>query len=280
MHIPKVQQIITPQCKIPLRNAEKTLLGRAKKAQELSNVFQKKLLNIQKGTLSFDTLKKMILDLDGLDKISLKIESLDIKDCGAYIQSDLDVYKSDNSIADLEMFFTGYTMKFKEKEALITNDNADIVHETRHLLDYLCFPKTILLSNPEQWLDKNKTAKFKEVHSFIMSPNVYKPKKILGFIKVHTFEKDLKEKIKDFDNLTAIRYLQKRRYQIQSEMNAYRDYMLYYARQILQNPELIIAIPRYYIQNKNDFEFPEKLRVIKKVIKELIQKERVKIKSA
>ncbi len=44
------------------------------------------------------------------------------------------------------------------------------------------------------------------------------------------------------------------------------DYMLYYSRQILQNPRLLIGIPRYYLGNRNEFEFPEKMRVLKKVI--------------
>ena len=113
-----------------------------------------------------------------------------------------------------------------------------------------------------------------------MDPQEYEPKKILGFIKVHTFEKELKEKLKDFDNITAIRFLQKSRYKIQSEINAYNDYMLYYARQILQRPSLLIGIPKYYLGNRNEFEFPEKMRVLKKVIKELIQEERSKIKLA
>ena len=169
---------------------------------------------------------------------------------------------------------------FKTEDDIISNTNGEIVHEMRHLIDSLCFPKTLLYSNPEQWFDKDKTNKFNEIHSFIMEPNEYKPKKILGFIKIHTFEKELKEKIKDFDNITAIKFLQKRRYQIQSEINAYNDYMLYYCRKIPQNPSLLIGIPKYYLGNKNRFEFSEKMRVLKKIIKELIQQERSKFKSA
>ena len=245
-----------PTARITLSKSEKSVASRTRKAQELSNVLQKKLLNCPSGTFSFDDLKKMILGLDGLNGISLNIKPLDIKLAAAYIISDLDVFQSQRENYDKDYFFSGYTMRFKCKGDIISNSNGDIVHEVRHLLDYLCFPKTILISNPEQWSDKNKVAKLKELHSFIMDPGQYKPKKILGFIKIHTFEKELKEKLKDFDNITAIKFLQKSRYQIQSEMNAYNDYMLYYARQILQNPRLLIGIPKYYLGNRNEFEFP------------------------
>ena len=56
--------------------------------------------------------------------------------------------------------------------------------------------------------------------------------------------------------------------------------MLYYARQILQNPKLLIGIPKYYLGNRDEFEFPEKIHVLKKIIKELVQKERTKTKLA
>ena len=280
MYISKVRQMITQESRIVLSKSEKSLIGRAKKAQDLSNAFQKRLLKYPSGTFSFDALKKMILSLEGLENVSLNIQQLDREDCGAYIKTKLEVFDSYNGDYDLNFFFSGFTMKFKEKEGLVSNVNGDIVHETRHLLDHLCFPKTLLLSNPEQWFDKNKTAKFREVKSFIMNPSEYKPKKILGFIKIHTFEKELKEKIKDFDNITAINFLQKTRYQVQSEINAYNDYMCYYSRQIMQNPKLLIGIPKYYLGNRNEFEFSEKMRVMKKIIKELIQEERTKIKLA
>lgn len=280
MRIPKVRQFITSESRIALSKSEKSLRGRFRKAQNLSNVLQKKLLKIPSGTISTDALKKMILGLSGLEKVSLNIQPLNFKDCGACIRTDLDIFESYDENYDAEIFFSGYTMNFKFEDEFISNVNGDIVHETRHLLDHLCFPKTILLSNPGQWYDKDKIAKFKEVNSFIMEPNEYKPKKILGFIKVHTFEEELKEKIKDLDNITAIKFLQKSRYKVQSEINAYNDYMLYYSRQILQNPRLLIGIPKYYLGNRNEFEFPEKMRVLKKVIKELIQKERMKTKLA
>ena len=125
------------------------------------------------------------------------------------------------------------------------------------------------------WTKEDKeTEKNNELYSFIMNPKIYKCKKKLGFIKVHTFEEELRERLKVFDNITAIRILQKRRYQIQTEMNAYKDYMLYYARQILKRPELIIEIPKYYFKHQDEFEFREKQRVIEKIIKELIYKER------
>ena len=280
MHVPKIRQFITSESRIVLNKSEKSLRGRTKKAQELSNILQKKLLNIPSGTISADALKKMILGLGGLEKVSLNVEPLNIKECGACIRADLDAFESYDENYDAEFFFSGYTMNFKIEDGNISNVNGDIVHETRHLLDYLCFPKTVLLSNPGQWYNKDKTAKFREVISYIMDPQEYKPKKILGFIKIHTFEKELKEKIKDFDNITVIRFLQKSRYKIQSEINAYNDYMLYYARQILQNPKLLIGIPKYYLGNRDEFEFSEKIRVLKKIIKELVQEERAKTKSA
>ena len=280
MQIPKVRQIITPKSRIVLKKAEKTLRGRTKKAQELSNVLQKTLLNYSSGNFSFEALKKIIINLDELNNISLNIGPLTKKNCEACLISDLDVVESSNKNYNVDFVFNGYTMMFKTEDDIISNTNGEIVHEMRHLIDSLCFPKTLLYSNPEQWFDKDKTNKFNEIHSFIMEPNEYKPKKILGFIKIHTFEKELKEKIKDFDNITAIKFLQKRRYQIQSEINAYNDYMLYYCRKIPQNPSLLIGIPKYYLGNKNRFEFPEKMRVLKKIIKELIQQERSKFKSA
>ena len=59
MYIPKVRQFITSESRIALSKSEKSLRARTKKAQEMSNVFQKKILKVPSGTISMDRLHRL-----------------------------------------------------------------------------------------------------------------------------------------------------------------------------------------------------------------------------
>ena len=73
--------------------------------------------------------------------------------------------------------------------------------------------------------------------------------------------------------------LQKRRYQIQSEINAYRDYILYYIRQIPQNPRLLIGIPKYYCDYKNKDKIQKQVSKKVKQINKSLEKRKVGFKT-
>ena len=106
MYIPKIRQIITPNCRICIPKAEKTLPARAKKVQELSDAFQKKILLIADKTLSFQDLHKIILDNKELSNVSLGIVPKYVESCHACIGTDITVEKSASKDFDADLNYS------------------------------------------------------------------------------------------------------------------------------------------------------------------------------
>lgn len=275
MYVSEIRHRVLPQCRIVLSNAEKSLQGRANKARELSSRLQKKMLAKRDVVLTVKDLKKELFSFEELKNTHLDIYGLQSESYKACMRTlfDAELTSDDEHLADIN--YHGFMMEFKtDEKGNIENPYGDIVHESRHLFDNLCFPKTMILANFQDYFFGDGGDKFNELTNFVMDPNVYKPKKVLGLFKKHTFEAELKEKLKDVENYKAIKILQKTRYLVQTEINAYGDYIKYYAKQIHEFPNLLFKIPKFAKGIIDEFEFFEKKRVLNKLIKELIQKER------
>lgn len=279
MYIPKIRQIITPNCRIHIPKAEKSLPARAKKVQALSDAFQKKILLIEDKTLSLQELHKIILDNKELSNVALDIVPKHASGCYACLGTDVTIKESALKELDADLTYDRFVMQFIEKDGIVQNPNGEIVHEVRHLYDNLYNPKYVLMRNLGERTHSCYRDKFVEVHNFILNPNVYKPRKVLGILKKHSFETELREKLKGLENNVVIGLLQQCRNKVQLELNAYDDYLKYYLRFLQYQPDLIFPIMKYYRNHCNEFEFPEKMRVIRKLIKEFIDKERMVTKS-
>ena len=80
------------------------------------------------------------------------------------------------------------------------------------------------------------------------------------------------------DKVTLINILQQYRYVLQSERNAYSDYIKFYARKIPQDLTMLYKIPQYLLGHLKEFNYVEKNRVLNKYIKKLINEERFNTK--
>lgn len=280
MHIPKIQQVIDSGCRLPLSGMEKSLYGANKKVQKLSDKFQKELLRIRFGTLTLNDLSELIYKTIGTKDVNLNVVPLKRDNCMACVYTNAKLYANDDLISKYMISHHSFTMELNVNSGFVNNTNGEIVHEFRHLLDKLCIPKYNLMKSFDPSKNEEYLEKRKKIHDFILQPDEYKPKRILGLIKIHSFKKELKEKFSDLNNEQLINILQQFRYQVQMERNAYGDYIKYYSRTIPQKISQLFKVLCYQLSYRKSFEFAEKERALTEILKELIQEERTKIKLA
>ena len=124
--------------------------------------------------------------------------------------------------------------------------------------------------NKENIENKEIFKKHEEILNFTRDDELYKPKKFLG-IKIPSFEKELREKLAGLDNDVIVTILQQCRYHVKTEKNAYKDYKKYFFKQNFKDPCAVLLLLKFHLENIQKFQFNEKERVLKKLIKEFAQ---------
>ena len=148
---------------------------------------QKKLQNVPSGNFSVKALKELFISINA--DMLIDIVPLEQENAEGILSVDIEMKESEDENYDAELFHTKYRMALDIEDEMINSSNGVIVHEARHMFDKMCLPKYIPLRNLEQRFDENNIKDFYKIHDVILEPNVYKPKRIFGIIKIPSFEK-------------------------------------------------------------------------------------------
>ncbi len=262
---------------IKLPNTSRTLPLREQCANKMSEQFQTMLLSVQEPFISIKDYKNYISKIIGSKRLGLNITQLSSNEINASITPEIKLYRYKNQPEQYFSDYIGYKMEVKHKKNKIRCSKATLVHETRHLFDMLCNPKYKMARHYKNLDDKSVINKFIDIKNFIESPCNYNPKRVMG-LKVPTFEKELRAKIEGLSNTEIVDILQICRYHLKSEQNAYSDAEKFNLKSYPKTLKTFVTIMQMHFDTKRNFQFAEKERVIKKLIKEYIANERSKIK--
>ena len=264
----KITNTFLKNTKMPLPKEYRSAKGRRDYATNLSKTFQGYLSYIPVENLPIDVYKGMIYS--SIKPLRPNLNIIPITE-GKYphINCDISGKMLDESNKNIEIIYNGYNIYLPLSNENINCDDSILVHETRHLFDYLC-NKKLILPRGTQFITEDNYNKFSDILEYIKSDE-YKPKKILGLFKKHDLETRLREKFKDLDNEYIIELLQKCRYATELEINAYRDSGLYSLR---LNPANIFNVLKYRKHVTDSFEFKHKKKVCEKLLREYINLER------
>lgn len=168
-------------------------------------------------------------------------------------------------------FITGMTLEIPVKRSKVSEDClVTLMHENTHVLDTLANPKHTALT---QKLYREGMYDFKRDNWFdnvLYRTETDKNKDdVLKDVAEET-EKFLKGKAV----VEKIAHLQDARYQLEQEMNAYSE-QLKYAKKLQEKGR---SVSEYDLEDNNKlYLFPEKIRLLKEMIFDLISKERSKL---
>ena len=270
----KIKTNIQSGAIIKLPSTSRTLPLREQCANKMSEQFQAMLLNVQEPFISIKDYKNYISKIIGSKSLGLSIAQLSSNDVNASITPKIKLYRYKNEPEQYFSDYIGYKMEVKHKKNKIRCSKATLVHETRHLFDMLCNPKYKMARHYKNLDDKSVINKFIDIKNFIECPCEYSPKNFIG-IKIPSFEKELRAKLEGLSNTQIIDILQICRYHLKSEQNAYSDAEKYNFKSYPKTLKTYVTIMQMHFDTKRNFQFVEKERVIKKLIKEYIAKERL-----
>ncbi len=267
----RVISTFLPDVKMKLPKEYKSSKGRGRFASKLINTFQKHLNKFPEGKIPIDDYRDIVYktlypirpDLNVFVPEDNKI---------AHVNLNINVKMLNRTNYDHEIVHKGYNIFLPNVDNNITCNNPTIIHETRHLFDFMCNPKYICPRGNHFFKKNNRedVIKFGDILADIKSDN-YKAPKLLGLFKQHNFEQIMREKIKNFDNEFVIELLQRCRYSVQMEINAYKE-MEIYALKV--NPLNCFTTLVYHKKINDKYEFSHKKSVLEKLLKEYLNSER------
>lgn len=268
----KLVSSIKSSSRISLPINKKTPKARDAYATGLSRQFQNLLLNGNEK-INIRDYKNYIFKIVKTKDLSLKFNNLETSDINSSIKPDIKLYRWKERPNDYYAEYVGYLIETPKRNGMIDCSQSTLVHETRHLFDMLCNPKYKMARQYKDFDNAELMHKYLEIKRFIAAPDLYRPKYILG-IKISTFENQLRKKLENLKNTEVIDILQISRYHLKSEKNAYSDAINFELKKHPFSLELLLAYLKKKSCIKNSFHFSEKERVVNKLIKEYVAKER------
>ncbi len=222
----KVRQLVSPNLKLSFPQKKKSLKIREKTAAELSQGFQKLIMQVPDGELTIDKYREMIFSLIPSIKPPIEVIQLNDKNLGGAFQTMISAEEEENGC--VKLLHNGYRVKLDLDGNKILSDKHIVVHETRHMFDTVCFPKRAIQRNLEHSIDLNFANRITNTVAFFKHPANPLNREILD------------EKLVGFDIETIVGILQQVRHSIQSEVNAYKDEFLFICNSELNPFERVI----------------------------------------
>ncbi|MBE7710616.1 MAG: hypothetical protein E7Z92_00600 [Cyanobacteria bacterium SIG31] len=273
MNTVRIRNYIADEALVKLPSQYKSAKGRQAFAQILSNSLQEKVLNVPEDKLTIPTLKKLILEvlkpvLATKDEPVLKISST--PDNILY----QGILKPIEKILDFngQKFNTvlGYKMEIPTEDGIIKNPKV-FIHEARHLFDRMCNPKYSV--NRFASLDDNseENIAFSNFIPFLANVTTFSEFNPFMDLKFMMYELVTKLALKCLNREEKMAALQRTRYKLQTEINAYNDMEKF--------EQSVSGKKKFALDNNSDVEYlklEEKLEFINDLLAKTIEKERQK----
>lgn len=231
---------VTNSARLPLSVNNGNVSQRERLASSYSEKLKQQLRNISDGDeCSVQQFREAFDNVLGGHKIGLKIEPQLKPGYHGSLGVDLDVNSSmaecnNLMIERVDSKIIGYVMYLPlNEDRTIIKNKYTALHESRHLFDHICNPKTINLRSCRFIYDDKKSDLFSEIHGGFAED--YAP-----LLQHSKFKDNIKQKLQSYTAEEAIDVLQASRNSIKTEMNAYRDELNFLKEKPLYNLDALI----------------------------------------
>ena len=273
----RVKHQVTPKARLHLSEGKRTVKARKKMSDKMSGKLRKILQNMSLNPLKTDEYTDIMNSVIGSDNINLLIKQVKKEGASATFKPNFSVLKEIEA-GNLRFDYEGFTLSCNLDGDNIVSHKETIMHESRHVFDHICNPKYTILRQAEFLDNQSKLQACNKIVNFTVGAYEYSPKRILDFIKIPSYEKELKAMLTDFDPCETVSILQLCRHYLETEKNAYKENAKYFIGATKEKTSLG-AILKFMHRLKKSFEFGEKKRVLKKMIKEYAKKDKAKLAS-
>lgn len=220
MNIKPIRNIVHPSSVFELPKDKRSFSNRIHIAQDLSNMMKKSLRDVPKNELTLDKYKEILYKIIYPAKPDIRFFDTPkfTKYKGRVETRAVDI-ENDGQRYNVHM---GYDIFLPINSAGIIKDKDVMIHESRHLFDYLCNPKMAVTRLSELNQDKVKNEMAEKTIDYLVNTQFYNVPLFENF-EMNIFQKRALKKLELFSNAEKIRILQRVRYNIFSELNAYGD---------------------------------------------------------
>ena len=262
---------ISPNTRFSINVARGSIASRRKLSEELNTkVFQKMLqLYGNKKSYGIDAIKNNYISLLP-ERKKIEITSLPLKDYDDFNGGVVVDESRENCLS-------GYSIELPvdKKKKLNITELSSFMHESTHVLDYLLNPKYI--ANYGQMCEKNIYDKkyFDIYEKYFYNPEDMKknPKKDMLILA----EEKTREALKKVPHNETMIFLNFMKYSMEMEHHAYNQDLLY--AKILQ--KIGKPVDKESLEDYNErMAFPEKIKIINGLIREELEKSRIKNSSS
>ncbi len=220
MAINSIKNRVLPTEVLSLSKANSSYGNRNRVAQKLSNLMKKNLQKVPKKELTVAKYRDILYSLIYPAKPNIAVLPTPKNQDYAGRMTTIDIpTKIDDNIYYTH---TGYKLYLPiNKKGIITNKDV-VVHESRHLFDYLCNPKYASPRLSYLTKDENEKQKLEKTLDYLTYKQFFNIPLLENF-ELSIYKKKAIKLLESYSNTDKIRILQQVRYYIASELNAYTD---------------------------------------------------------
>ena len=266
MEIKAIKNLIHPSAVFSLPKDKRSYVARNHIAQELSNTMKKSLQSIPKKELTLDKYKEILYKIIYPAKPEINFYATPkFQDYKGRIETRVVDIEKDNRKYSIH---TGYNMYLPMNESKVLKDKDVAIHESRHLFDLLCNPKYAVPRLSNLLLNKDKKEITEKTLDYLVYTRFFNVP-LFEKMEMKFFQKKAIKKLENFSNEEKIRILQRARYEVISELNAYTDTEVYSISQVGNEVRMIDTLNLF---GKSEF--------IERELKKILKAERNKAKQA
>ncbi len=266
-----MSNVLLPQVKLPFKTIKGNINTRQDKSTQLVNKFYREIKGrFKNGEIKLNEIQKCINEVLP-QKVNVQVKNLvtDIENSDMVGGSDLKYNKDYSKILSITIDLPTVENKIPIQQL------PTLMHEFTHVADQLYNPK--IISRSQYMTDKDLYIKeYDDLYdSFVYNCEEPESNKEKVFI-LKRLEQVFKGFLKKLDPKDKINYLQDSRYCTMLEMNGYKSQRKF-AKQLAKQH---IRVDEDDLLNENkNYMFPEKLELLNKLMKDVINKERAKHKA-
>ena len=275
----KLLNRILPTAKLPFEVCKGTVNQRFKLAHKYTNKFIEKMDTYypQSTPLPVTGFRRCIDETLAPNKIDYFVKRQEEGPIGGTLEPVYKIVCSDpgGEVAYVENGSFNIHLKLDNTGRYILNKSA-AVHETRHFLDHICNPKMNILRSNEQFNTEGVDDICFAIHDMTFIDDYVGDPYSKNFMQL--YKTCMQEALSKLKPPLQIEILQKIRYSLNLELNAYRHEANYFEKggfnQKLDKISQILAFNDYINKQAH---FVEKLRVVNDFLKTVIKNERSKM---
>ena len=241
--------------KFPLKICKGSYEERIALAKDLNKKFFNEISQkFKTNEITFDVFTKTLKE-NTPEKIQIEVNEYGTKKGGC---TSFKLNKSQNGIEGLLMFFE--TNSYNKGIRLLNTDIT--LHETFHYFSHLANPKhTARVCKMYEKGLLDKTENFYKEHLYTRKE-----------LNINKLKENLDQFLKDFTLQDQIEFLQNSRYRMIEEYNAFDEGYKYLDK--IQDEHSNLICEKIYGREKEEYNFPEKIKIVTDKLKEVIDKNR------